>query len=85
MFYYEFDASSGQGFLDLLKALEHEAVVPEVGIGVIICDSKENNNGNFEPVCGANGMLECVVVFGALGSLHPVEDKGAVYDEFFIQ
>ena len=72
MFYNEFDASSGKGFLDLLKALEHETVVPEVGIGVIVGDGKEDNDGYFQAVCGTDGVFESVVVFGALGGLHPV-------------
>ena len=63
-----------EGFLHVLQALQHEGVVAEVGLGVVVGQAEHHEQPLVQIVRPLHGVLEGVVVLGALGGLHPVED-----------
>jgi len=60
------------------EALLHEAVVAEVGVGVVGNDGEEDYDGEAEKVGSIDRDVERRVLDDAHGALHPVDDAFAV-------
>ena len=67
-----------QSLLDVLEPLQQKRVVPLVRLRVIVGEAEEDQEGLAELVRPLHGVLQGVVVLGALGLLHPVQDVLAV-------
>jgi hypothetical protein len=68
------DAATFEGFLHILQAFQHESVVAEVGLGVVVGKAEHHEQALVQIVRPLHGVLEGVVLVGTLGGLHPVED-----------
>jgi len=82
---HHLDATVLEGFLGVLEALQHEGVVAEVGLGVVVGEAEDHEQALVEVVRPLHGVLDGVVVLGALGGLHPVKDVIAVSRFLFVQ
>ena len=71
---HEGHAAAGQLGLDVTQTLEHEVVVPEVGLGIVVHQPERDQHGQVQLVGPVHRVLQRVVELGALGLLHPVED-----------
>ncbi|OPY04614.1 MAG: hypothetical protein A4E67_02315 [Syntrophaceae bacterium PtaB.Bin038] len=81
----EADTPQPQCVANPLDPLEHEGVVPQVGLGEPVRQSEGDNDGQLEGVGLADGVLEGVIALDPLGSLHPVQDVAAVLDAAAVQ
>ena len=70
----EGDLAGGQGGLDIGQPLQHEVVVPSVGLGIVIHQPERDQQGQLELVRAMHRVFQRVVELGALRLLHPVED-----------
>ncbi len=67
-------------FADLLEPFQHEGVVAQVGLGELLGEAEDDNDGKVALVCLADGVFEGMVALDPLGGLHPIEDVAAVLD-----
>lgn len=53
----------GESFL---QSLQHEGVMAGIGFRIVLCESENGYQRNFQVVCSLNGVLEGVIPFFAL-------------------
>ncbi|MDB5319383.1 MAG: hypothetical protein JWN40_1014 [Phycisphaerales bacterium] len=75
----EGDAADLEVGADVGEALEHEEVVAGVGFGVVVHQPEADEEWEGKGVGAIDGVFKRVVVAGALGLLHPIEDVGVVW------
>ena len=73
------DPARGKLFLRVPEPFEHEGVVPQVCLGVGLRQTEKHDNRQIQGVCRLDRILEGMVVFTALGLLHPVDHEAAGY------
>ena len=74
MFGDEHDPPPVQTFGDVGKSFEHERIVPLVGLGIIIHQSKHDQQWLLQLVGLADRIFQRVIKPGSLGLLHPILD-----------
>jgi hypothetical protein len=74
-----------QGLPGILQALEHERVLPEVRLGVVSRQPEDHEERLFEFVGPLHRILQGIVVTGALGLLHPVQNVVTVLDILVVE
>src|SRR5580704_2879871 len=62
---------------DMRNALSKKCIVPQVR-WLKRARSKENDNPLAESVCGFDRRIQCGIVMSTLGTLHPVDNAGAI-------
>ena len=75
---HERDPPALQRGRDVGQAVDHEVVVPEVGLRVVVHQPEGHQQGQPQLVGPVHGVLERVVELGPLRLLHPVEDVAAL-------
>ncbi len=68
-----FNAALGKRSLGLLKPLQHERVMAQIGFRIIVHQPEHNDNPLTQFIGLLNRIFQGMVVFGPLGLLHPVE------------
>ena len=81
----ELDATFFERGFDLLQALQHKGVVPEVRLRVAVRQPEYNQQPSFQLVCLLDRILQRVVVLRSLRRLHPVEDVIPVSGLFIVE
>ena len=77
---YELDPTPAERLFDVREPLQHEGVVTQVRFGVVVGEAEDDEQALAEVVSPPDRVLQGVVVVGALGGLHPVEDVVAAPD-----
>ncbi len=84
MAYNKLYSSCLEGILGLAETLEHKVIMAEVCVGVVVSQAEGYEKRFFEGVGFFDGVLEGVVVFGALSGLHPVKHVPSAAYRLFI-
>jgi hypothetical protein len=59
--------------------------MPFVPLGEMVRYPKKDNDGLKQLIGLEDGVFQGMVIFGSLGSLHPIKDKPSLSYRFFIQ
>src|SRR4028118_1749437 len=76
--YHELYPAPAERLLDVREPFEHEGVVPEVRLRVVVGEAEDDEQAPAEVVGPLHRVLQGVVVVRPLGRLHPVQDVLAV-------
>ena len=71
------NAFVGKVFGRVKKPLGEKPVVSSLGIGVVVREGENADDGKFQPVRMIDGQVESGVIATSLGPLHPVNDATA--------